>query len=489
MTEGAVEPWQTLISVPLSHALVEDACQSEKPAMPPKPLSEEVWQSCPWWVRLAVRLLIERGDNSRLAPYVGILPPPASMGTLLHWSPEQMDRLHYPYLLDQVSKQRQLFKRMRERLLTDATRPNSGADDTPAGRVLVTALHDPEAFFWALECVQSRAFQLPPKGVGPHFPSGDEYGDGAGMAPAVEPPSPEEARMALLPLIDSMNHYSRVPTHMHWQGDGSVAVSVGSHFDPGDHTFLSYGSISNDDLLQYYGFVERDNPADSYVLQHMAEWLIKEGWLNQSLQSRLIACPKARETWRYLERGVLLRDGVHPTTMQALRMVCCEPGAPRTVANRARNEASKGSSDNPLDLAVCATEGNVSEMPPPWDGSSEDLSRFTTPVSLVSEMSAWELVMHLAAEEADAWGEAGVARALVKDVSAPGLDGDLDGVGLDDERRLMLSVFRQEKLLLLRRVLSRLGHLRKVSGMLNRPVKVPVVKVPPVLGSSRVLPD
>lgn len=40
--------------------------------------------------------------------------------------------------------------------------------------------------------------------------------------------------------------------------------------DPGDHAFLSYGPISNDDLLQYYGFVERENPFDTYLLQDMA---------------------------------------------------------------------------------------------------------------------------------------------------------------------------------------------------------------------------
>lgn len=50
-------------------------------------------------------------------------------------------------------------------------------------------------------------------------------------------------------------------------------LSVGSSFDPGDHAFASYGPVSNDDLLQYYGFVERDNPSDAYVLEDMGKWL------------------------------------------------------------------------------------------------------------------------------------------------------------------------------------------------------------------------
>lgn len=53
----------------------------------------------------------------------------------------------------------------------------------------------------------------------------------------------------------------------------SFFLSVGASFDAGDHAFVSYGPVSNDDLLQYYGFVERDNPSDAYVLEDMGSWL------------------------------------------------------------------------------------------------------------------------------------------------------------------------------------------------------------------------
>lgn len=56
-----------------------------------------------------------------------------------------------------------------------------------------------------------------------------------------------------------------------------LALSVGAQLDPGDHAFLSYGPVSNDDLLQYYGFVERENPADTYVLEDMGKWLKEVG--------------------------------------------------------------------------------------------------------------------------------------------------------------------------------------------------------------------
>lgn len=177
--------------------------------------------------------------------------------------------------------------------------------------------------------------------------------------------------------------------------------------------------------------------------------------LGTDLSSRLLACPAARDVWRYLRRGVILRDAVHPTTMQAVRIVSCE--------------------------AASLSAGGESELS--WDGTEAGLLRFTAPVSLASENAAFELLMRYSAREADDWGKAGVAAALAEDPAAPDLDGDLDGLGLDTDRRLMLSVFRQEKIALLRGIVGRLTHMRKVSDLLDRPIKMPVSgSPPPVLG-------
>lgn len=187
----------------------------------------------------------------------------------------------------------------------------------------------------------------------------------------------------------------------------------------------------------------------------------QEGLLSADLSARLLSCTGAREVWRYLRRGVFLRDAVHPSTMQAARIICCE------------GCGNANSADGNL----------ISESR--WDGSEADLSRFSAPVSLPSEISAFELLMRYSAREADAWGDAGVAAALAEDPAAPGLDRDLDGLDLDADRRLMLSVFRQEKLVLLRGIVSRLTHMRKVSDLLRRPIKMPVTRSPPpVLGAS-----
>ncbi len=124
MTNAAVGPWQPIATVPASLLLQEDLVYSSPPPSsgtsrrtrtplpPPAPLSAEAWQRCPWWVRLGVRLLKERiaGEGSRLQEYVRMLPSPGETGMPANWSPEQLDRLHYPRLLSQIKLQRRIFK-------------------------------------------------------------------------------------------------------------------------------------------------------------------------------------------------------------------------------------------------------------------------------------------------------------------------------------------------------------------------------------------
>ena len=45
----------------------------------------------------------------------------------------------------------------------------------------------------------------------------------------------------------------------------------------GQQAFISYGQQSNDRLLQYYGFVEQRNPADTYVMTSMPQRLEVRG--------------------------------------------------------------------------------------------------------------------------------------------------------------------------------------------------------------------
>ena len=56
-------------------------------------------------------------------------------------------------------------------------------------------------------------------------------------------------------------------------GDAYSLVSTGT-VKQGSELSISYGTRSNDQLLQYYGFVEVDNPHDVYIMPPLREWNI-----------------------------------------------------------------------------------------------------------------------------------------------------------------------------------------------------------------------
>lgn len=122
MIKDGVEPWKPIATVPASLLLLQEyAVITETSFPPPEPLSTDVWQRCPWWVRLGVRLLKEKcaGEDSKLREYIGILPKEGGNGIPLNWSAEQLKRLHYPRLLSQVALQRRLITRENKRVETE----------------------------------------------------------------------------------------------------------------------------------------------------------------------------------------------------------------------------------------------------------------------------------------------------------------------------------------------------------------------------------
>jgi Rubisco LSMT substrate-binding len=84
-------------------------------------------------------------------------------------------------------------------------------------------------------------------------------------------------RYVICPMIDMANHQSAHPpagVSFEFFGDAySLAVSSDiSTSSNGEEICISYGPRSNDQLLQYYGFVESDNPNDVYVMPPLREW-------------------------------------------------------------------------------------------------------------------------------------------------------------------------------------------------------------------------
>jgi hypothetical protein len=205
-------------------------------------------------------------------------------------------------------------------------------------------------------------------------------------------------------------------------------------FDAGDQVFVSFGAKSNDDLLQYYGFVERDNSADCYVLADLYRHMCEDAQLKvaaHAVSSVLHRSEQGRSIWRHIRKGVVFSAAAHPVTMQALRLVCCVC------------DAAAGSSE-----AAAAA----------WDGTERDLERFSRPVTLSSELRAWKLI-----EERCETAAASLAAA----------GGSDDLQGLNAETQLMVGTFREEKQQLLANITARLKHLQSVSTLLGKPIALP----------------
>ncbi len=60
------------------------------------------------------------------------------------------------------------------------------------------------------------------------------------------------------------------------------SAEAGDPVAAGQQAFITYGRQGNDRLLQFYGFVEADNPADTYVIRDLGASI--EVYLNTSVR-------------------------------------------------------------------------------------------------------------------------------------------------------------------------------------------------------------
>lgn len=109
----------------------------------------------------------------------------------------------------------------------------------------------------------------------------------------------ELKRYAMTPGIDMINHDSSVTGKAEVSYEyfsEKFVIEAGENYNIGDHVSISYGAQSNDAFLQYYGFVEERNPADTYAFGKEVEDILgvqsgsliareKTGFDNSSIQA------------------------------------------------------------------------------------------------------------------------------------------------------------------------------------------------------------
>jgi hypothetical protein len=221
---------------------------------------------------------------------------PRSFDTPIHWSKSNKDAMQYKHMTDSVDRQEVEWKE-----LFDKTKACTTNDDAVAVPSMTWV-----DFLWGCECARSRAFSGAYTGsafkpavyiftlvlvtayVGLNLGTLEQAANGAGLVfcasilrDFVLPKLFKTKKYVICPAIDMCNHRSSSSS----AGGGGTSAQVAFEFfadaysltadvdvKQGEEIFISYGTRSNDQLLQYFGFVEPDNPHDVYVMPPLRAW-------------------------------------------------------------------------------------------------------------------------------------------------------------------------------------------------------------------------
>jgi hypothetical protein len=132
----------------------------------------------------------------------------------------------------------------------------------------------------------------------------------------------------------------------------SFIVSAATAYSPVQQVFISYGTQTNDSLLQMYGFVEADNPHDAYVMTSLLKWLDQ---LQAPCQERLDALNR-EGLLKSLQEVVITRKGFGADTLQALRYLLVPPSSSSSSSGGQKQQGlpagSPSSYASPADAAT-----------------------------------------------------------------------------------------------------------------------------------------
>eukprot|EP00466_Bigelowiella_natans_P002483 jgi/Bigna1/146309/aug1.112_g21017 len=256
------------------------------------------YENMPWDVRLALKLIREKKKNqdSRFAPYIDILPSKASGNFLpVFWSPQERMMLEYPDMIVKLEAIDNNLNNAYNELLVKGKRANLPLDFTR------------EEFHWAWEIAQSRAFAFETN-LGKTYalaPLVDLFNHGCeeGLPTGGDGGSGNDPSTRANLLYPPMNTVWRVRKDK----TGRIALEMRIWSDvvqTDTEALLCYGGgegggVSNDVLLQNYGFCSGANPSDDVSIFTSMDQLIR--WYFEA---------------RPMGEGEKGADGSAPTTIQ-----------------------------------------------------------------------------------------------------------------------------------------------------------------------------
>lgn len=317
----------------------------------------DIYRDAPWFVQLSLQLnaldmnLIQGGESNdgiNMKSWLESLP--RKFDTPIHWPQSAIDELQYRFMSQSVSLQKSRWE-------TEYTNISQNSNIFSPSKLSF------DNFVWGCECARSRAFSGAYSGsafnpapyaftlllvavyLGLGFGTMEQAANGAAVVVCasilkdfVLPKWNKSKKYVICPFIDMANHVGmgeNGEVAFEYFSD-AYSLAVKKAPNNGEEFFISYGPRSNDQLLQYYGFVEKNNPHDVYIMPPLREWDIdalekacgrtfSPGRLQKLDRAGLLGLQggyASEDTFASNEAGgvVITRaGGVDPAVIQALR--------------------------------------------------------------------------------------------------------------------------------------------------------------------------
>ncbi|KAL7543157.1 hypothetical protein ACHAXR_013256 [Thalassiosira sp. AJA248-18] len=252
----------------------------------------KAYRNSPWWAALSIQLnyfdkvnpINERAGGVSMKPWMESLP--RVYDTPIHWPESSLEELQYRPMMEAVALQKRLWRQQYDEL--------ASASADFASKLSY------DDFVWGCETARSRAFSGAYSGsafnpipyatvavlvavyLGLGIGTIEQAANGAALVVCgsilkdfVLPKLLKVQRYVICPLIDMANHVgvgASGNVAFEYFSDGFSLSALEPGVSQGSEMFIQYGPRNNDQLLQYYGFVEDDNAHDVYILPPIREW-------------------------------------------------------------------------------------------------------------------------------------------------------------------------------------------------------------------------
>lgn len=252
----------------------------------------KAYRNAPWWAALSVQLnyydkvnpMNDRAGGVSMKPWMESLP--RVYDTPIHWSNSALGELQYRPMMEAVALQKRVWKNQYDEL--------ASASSVFASKVSY------DDFIWGCETARSRAFSGAYSGsafnpipyatvailvavyLGLGIGTIEQAANGAALVVCgsilkdfVLPKLLKVQKYVICPLIDMANHVgvgASGNVAFEYFSDGFSLSALEPGVSQGSEMFIQYGPRNNDQLLQYYGFVEENNVHDVYILPPIREW-------------------------------------------------------------------------------------------------------------------------------------------------------------------------------------------------------------------------